>query len=214
MGRWLQRDPIGYIDALNMYEVALSNSLVYVDALGLIITRPDDLPPDPSLFPEEDPSALPPLPKPANPPIKIPVNPDLVKPVPAPKPLQLPPLVFKPILPKLDPGIADVPPPAITVRFFCGLKEYNCICEPIRIAVQNVAGVVQQVWDVPRAEHGCEKSIRKGDLEVPIGMASSSTNTCRREDEFVVAGRPSCRCIYWGDKHKKGVEVGQIVEVE
>jgi RHS repeat-associated protein len=35
LGRWLQRDPIGYIDGPNLYQYVMSNPLVWTDPLGL-----------------------------------------------------------------------------------------------------------------------------------------------------------------------------------
>ncbi len=42
LGRWLQRDPLGYVDGVNLYEYVASRPTVLVDPLGLMwIRRPD-----------------------------------------------------------------------------------------------------------------------------------------------------------------------------
>ena len=33
-GRWLQRDPVGYVDGMNLYEYVTSNPIIYQDAFG------------------------------------------------------------------------------------------------------------------------------------------------------------------------------------
>jgi RHS repeat-associated protein len=35
LGRWLQRDPLGYVDGVNMYEYVASSPTNFIDALGL-----------------------------------------------------------------------------------------------------------------------------------------------------------------------------------
>ncbi len=35
LGRWLQRDPLGYVDGVNMYEYVVSSPTNFIDALGL-----------------------------------------------------------------------------------------------------------------------------------------------------------------------------------
>ncbi len=47
LGRWLQRDPLGYVDGMSLYEYARSVPVAYIDALGLTvhigqIMSPDD----------------------------------------------------------------------------------------------------------------------------------------------------------------------------
>ena len=38
LGRWLQRDPVGYLDATNLYQYALSSPASYIDPFGLACT--------------------------------------------------------------------------------------------------------------------------------------------------------------------------------
>ncbi len=38
LGRWLQRDPLGYVDGMSLYEYVSSNPVMYLDPLGLAIT--------------------------------------------------------------------------------------------------------------------------------------------------------------------------------
>ncbi len=50
MGRWLQRDPVGYVDGMNLYKHVRSNPVAYVDPFGLqeggaAATEPADEPP-------------------------------------------------------------------------------------------------------------------------------------------------------------------------
>lgn len=40
-GRWLQRDPVGYVDGVNLYEYAKSSPTVLVDPLGTESYRPE-----------------------------------------------------------------------------------------------------------------------------------------------------------------------------
>ncbi|MBK9337908.1 MAG: hypothetical protein IPM98_15720 [Lewinellaceae bacterium] len=35
LGRFLQRDPLGYVDGMSVYEYAYSNPAIYIDRLGL-----------------------------------------------------------------------------------------------------------------------------------------------------------------------------------
>ncbi len=37
-GRWMQQDPMQYVDGLNLYEYAASNSVMFIDPLGLTST--------------------------------------------------------------------------------------------------------------------------------------------------------------------------------
>ncbi|NLE61797.1 MAG: hypothetical protein GX616_25860, partial [Planctomycetes bacterium] len=37
LGRWMQRDPLRYVDGVNLYECVTSSPVVWVDPLGLII---------------------------------------------------------------------------------------------------------------------------------------------------------------------------------
>ena len=37
LGRWLQRDPLGYVDGMNLYEYVSSNPMTFSDSLGLEI---------------------------------------------------------------------------------------------------------------------------------------------------------------------------------
>jgi RHS repeat-associated protein len=37
LGRWLQRDPLGYVDGMNLYEYVSSNPMTFLDSLGLEI---------------------------------------------------------------------------------------------------------------------------------------------------------------------------------
>lgn len=41
LGRWLERDPIGYIDGLNLYQYVRGNPTGYVDPSGLIQEDPN-----------------------------------------------------------------------------------------------------------------------------------------------------------------------------
>ncbi len=43
LGRWLQRDPLGYVDGMSFYEYVSSNPVMYLDPLGLAITPQDML---------------------------------------------------------------------------------------------------------------------------------------------------------------------------
>jgi RHS repeat-associated protein len=36
LGRWLQRDPLGYVDGLSLYQYTMSSPLVFADGLGLL----------------------------------------------------------------------------------------------------------------------------------------------------------------------------------
>jgi hypothetical protein len=45
LGRWLQRDPLGYVDGVNLYEHARSMLTFFVDPFGLAVSL--DLDPDP-----------------------------------------------------------------------------------------------------------------------------------------------------------------------
>jgi RHS repeat-associated protein len=45
LGRWLQRDPLGYVDGVNLYEYARSMPTFFVDPFGLAVSL--DLDPDP-----------------------------------------------------------------------------------------------------------------------------------------------------------------------
>jgi uncharacterized protein RhaS with RHS repeats len=36
LGRWMQRDPLGYVDGPNLYQVVLSRAMTFVDPLGLV----------------------------------------------------------------------------------------------------------------------------------------------------------------------------------
>ncbi|MEL6328025.1 MAG: RHS repeat-associated core domain-containing protein [Planctomycetota bacterium] len=48
LGRWLTRDPIGYIDGFNRYQMVLSNPLQLVDPIGLSACQPERDPDDAS----------------------------------------------------------------------------------------------------------------------------------------------------------------------
>ena len=41
LGRWLERDPAGYVDGMNRYQVVRSNPISSVDPRGLATVRPD-----------------------------------------------------------------------------------------------------------------------------------------------------------------------------
>lgn len=44
-GRWLTRDPLGYVDGMNLYEYVRSNAILYLDPQGTKVYPPSDKPP-------------------------------------------------------------------------------------------------------------------------------------------------------------------------
>ena len=40
LGRWLQRDPAGYVDGLNLYAYGMGNPWAYTDPYGLFVSNP------------------------------------------------------------------------------------------------------------------------------------------------------------------------------
>jgi RHS repeat-associated protein len=101
-GRWLQRDPIGYVDGMNLYQYVKSNPIRLMDPLGL--ECPPDCAPTLPVDPVEPPTLPIPLPSPFPPPNwPPPLLP--VLPSPVPEPFPSPPRISpKPVPPKPGPG--------------------------------------------------------------------------------------------------------------
>jgi RHS repeat-associated protein len=78
LGRFLQRDPIAYVDGMNLYEYVESRPVTDVDPSGLSVVTPSWFPGhfdpyDPANWPRKDPNRLPRYPNPHAPP-KLPAG--------------------------------------------------------------------------------------------------------------------------------------------